>query len=463
MKPSKTAEISVRFALTAVVAAACLAFVVCPAAAQEVTDSRDVLRQLGVDDEYFDRLADGVAISQQERDSLLRVIHRLRKFPTEKLKKWALDSDQLETALLQPKSYRGQAFRLRGRILDIKPLKVPREDAERYEMKTYYCCMLKLESLNQPIIVFTENVPDQWKNGAKPNAEGGALGIFMKNASLTSNASPSGSNMMPVFVAPRLAWYPNDLLGQLGMDVGLLDTVEHKVSLTEEEGPAFYEMLAAVSRAKPGELLRQAKNNLPKTPEKWRWTDSFGQDQYSIVPLFNDAVNQMGRLVVLRGTTRLIEKVHIEPEIAKEFGFDHYYNVMLVTADSQRNPLTFCVLELPKGMPQGSKIRYAEEVQIAGFFFKTWSYKVQIHSDDTDKTKTRMQLSPLLVGHSLVWRPESKTSQTGINFIVGGIFVAAMFIIWFVAWRSSRTERRWVDQAIGGQPDFGNIDEQDKL
>lgn len=442
--------------------AACLASVTArPAVAQELTDPRDVLRQLGVDDDYFDRLADGAPINRQERESLLRVIHRLRKFPAEKLKKWAMAPDLLETALLQPRDYRGQVFRLRGRILDIKPLKTPKEDAERYEMKTYYCCMLKIESLKQPIVVFTENVPAQWKNGAKPNAEGGALGVFMKNANLTSKAPSGEANMMPVFVAPRLAWYPNDLLGRLGMDLGLLDTVEHQVPLTKEESTAFYEMLAAVGRAKPGELLKQAEKNLRKIPIKWRWTDSFGQDQYSIVPLFNSAESQVGRLVALRGTTRLIEKVHVEPEIAKEYGFDHYYNVMLVTADSQKNPLTFCVLELPEGMPQGTKVRYAEDIKIAGFFFKTWSYPVQI-TDDSGKPKTRTQLSPLMIGRSLVWRPETKPAQTRINIIVGVVFVAAMFVIWFIAWRSSRTERRWVDQAIGGRPDFSNLDEQDK-
>ena len=171
-------DIPVRLAFAAVIAA-CLASVAArPAVAQELTDPRDVLRQLGVDDDYFDRLADGVPINKQERESLLRVIHRLRKFPAEKLKKWALAPDLLETALLQPKDYRGQAFRLRGRILDVKPLKTPKEDAERYEMKTYYCCMLKIESLKQPIVVFTENVPNQWKNGAKPNADGGRVGRF---------------------------------------------------------------------------------------------------------------------------------------------------------------------------------------------------------------------------------------------------------------------------------------------
>lgn len=457
MKPPKTVDISVRIALIAVVAA-CPAFAARQCSAQEPADSREVFRALGVEDEYFDRLADGLPIGREERDSLFRVMHRLRKFPTEKQKRWAMDSKLLETALVRPKDYRGQIFSLRGRILDVKPLTVPKEDAERYEMKVYYCCMLKLDSLRQPIVVFTENVPRQWKNGAKPNTEGGALGVFMKNANLFSEAPPGETNLMPVFAAARIAWYPNNLLGRLGMDVGLLDTVENQEPLTKEESPAFYEMLAAVGRAQPGQLADQAKANLPKMPQKFRWTDSFGQDQYSIVPLFNDAQNQTGRLVMLRGTTRLVEKVHVEPEIAAEYGFDHYFNVMLVTADSQGNPLTFCVLELPEGMPQGSKTRYAEDIQIAGFFFKTWSYDVQVRSDKTDKTITRKQLSPLLIGRSLVWRPESPRSQTGMNTIVAVVFIAAMFAIWFVAWRSSRNSRRWVDQALDKQPDFTNID-----
>ncbi|MBN1395268.1 MAG: hypothetical protein JW959_09610 [Pirellulales bacterium] len=421
-----------------------------PVAKKEFSDPREQFGALGVEEKYFAQLADGKRISKEERETLLRIMFRLRIFPPLDLESWALDSGLLQTAARNPKDYRGQIFRLRGRVLEVRPHKPHADAAERYELPEFHLCQLKLDEFDQPVVVFTENVPSQWRLGAKPDADGGALGVFLKLV----------KGDAPIFVAPRLAWYPNDLLGRLGMDVGLLDTVVNQEKLVEKDRHAFYSMLAAVGRAKPGQLLKQAEENLPKIPATWRWTDEAGQDCYSVVPLFNDAVknpkSQQGRLVALRGTTRLVEKVLVEPEIAAQYGFDHYYQLMLFTEDSQGNPLTFCLRELPKGMPFGNIPQYAESVYVAGFFFKTWSYDIRKPSDEPlspGESKVRRQLSPLLIGSSLVWRPPPPpASQTQLNVIIGGLFIAAMIVIWIVAWRSMRRERHWVDKAIGGPP-----------
>ena len=439
----------------------CVACLALSAAAKEYAGPRDIFSDLGVGDAYFDQLSDGGPITSQDRETLLRILHRLRVFPTVALKKWALDSNHLVTALMNAQDYRGQIFRLRGRIMEVLPIKTSPDTAERYEMKTLYRCLLKLENVQQPVAVFVEDVPDQWKKGAKPDVLGGALAIYLKNANLELDGESRAPSLTPIFVAPRLAWYPSNLLGQLGMDAGLLDTVEDQEPLSADEHAAFYDMLAAVERAKPGQLMLQARTKLPNTPKKLRWTDDFGQEQYSIVPLFNDAAKQRGKLVALRGMARLIEKVHVEPHVAKEFGIDHYYNVMLFTPDSQGNPLTFCLLELPEGMPCDGSKHYTEDVEIAGFFFKTWSYPVQIRSDETGKLKTRQQLSPLLIGRSLVWHPGAKPApQTQLNLVVVLLFVGAMVAVWLIAWRTSRREKRWVDKATEEPPKFDFIDDE---
>ncbi|MCG2684254.1 MAG: hypothetical protein L6306_11655 [Planctomycetales bacterium] len=439
--------------------AVCAVCVASPAGAEEFADPREQFRALGVEDAYFDRLADGGPMTRHERETLLRVLFRLRIFPPVDLDRWAMDADLLETAIQQPKDYRGLIFRLRGRVTDVRPFNPPPEAAERYELKKYYRCRLKLDALEQSVVVYTETVPKQWQRGAKPNASCGALGVFLKltkPAGATAGSS-SSAGTTPLFVAPRLAWYPNNLLGRLGMDAGLFDTVENQEPLTKKDHAAFYEMLAAVGRTKPGRLLRQAEANLPEIPAKWRWTNREGQELYSVVPLFNEPKNQLGRLVALRGTARLVEEVFVdEPDIAAQYGVDHYYQLMLFTDDSQGNPLTFCVRELPEGMPHGNIPRYGESVLVAGFFFKTWSYPIRRQSDEglsPGEPKTRLQLSPLLIGRSLVWRPPPKPAdQTRANVIVGGLFIAAMIVVWIVAWRSMRRERRWVDRAIGGPP-----------
>ncbi len=106
-------------------------------------------------------------------------------------------------------------------------------------------------------------------------------------------------------------------------------------------------------------------------------------------------------------------------------------------------------------MPYGNLPRYGESVMVAGFYFKTWSYPVvrEAGSPSPGEPKTRLQLSPLLIGRSLVWRPPPKPAgQARSNVIIGGLFIAAMVVVWVLAWRSMRRERRWIDRAIGGPP-----------
>jgi hypothetical protein len=208
-------------------------------------------------------------------------------------------------------------------------------------------------------------------------------------------------------------------------------------------------MLAAVGRAKPGQLLRQDEKDLPHTRDNWRWTNRQGQQQYSVVPLFNEPATQRGRLVELTGVARRVEEVPVgDPNIIARFGVDRYYQVSLVTDDSQSNPLTFCVRQLPQGMPYGNLPHYGEMVRVAGFFFKTWSYGVLKMADPAlqpgDPKKVR-QLSPLLIGRSLVWYPAPKPVESTLpNALIGGLFLLVMVVVWLLAWRGRRRERKWL-------------------
>ena len=207
-----------------------------------------------------------------------------------------------------------------------------------------------------------------------------------------------------------------------------------------------------------------------------------------MVPLFNEPATQPGRLVDLFGTARLIEEVHLDPrldaDIIARFGFDHYYQVSLFTDDSQGNPLTFCIRELPKGMPFGNLPQYGETVRIAGFFFKTWSYGVPKMTDpalDPGNPKTHQQLSPLLIGRSLTWYPVPQPADNmRANVVIAGLFSCSSSILWLVAWQNRRYEKKWLAQMekrpkldagielgqlgppAGGGPDFSRLAEMDR-
>jgi hypothetical protein len=409
---------------------------------------QEMFRSLGVDDSFFDRLADGGPLDAPETESLLRVLFRLRIFPAVDLQRWAIEPDKLAETISQPDLARGQIFRLRGRVTEVEPCKPDGDAAQRYEMPRYFRCRLQLDASDQTADIYTENVPVEWQEGAQPNASAGALGVFLK---LDEKAEDPP---LLVFAAPRLAWYPDNLLGQLGMDVGLLDTVQNQKPIVAEDREAFYQMLAAAGRAKPGQLLRQAEEDLPKTPDDWRWTNRQNEIQYSVVPLFNEAATQQGRLVELLGAARRVEEIHLDKvqdaDIIARFGFDHYYQVALFTDESQGNPLWFCVLELPEGMPYGNLPHYGETVRIAGFFFKTWSYAVPKLADPSltaGDPKTHRQLAPLLIGRSLTWYRVSKPADNAFSgTVVGGLLLLVMVVVWLAAWQTRRRERKWLDK-----------------
>ena len=81
------------------------------------------------------------------------------------------------------------------------------------------------------------------------------------------------------------------------------------------ERECFYQMLAAVGRAKPGQLLREAEELLDTASDERRRADD---EAFSVVPLFNDVPGQRGRLVVLSGVARRVERIRVEdPDIRR--------------------------------------------------------------------------------------------------------------------------------------------------
>jgi hypothetical protein len=334
---------------------------------------------------------------------------------------------------------------------------------------------VQIDSSDRTAEVYTEQVPPSWRKGAKPGAVVGALGVFLKTVDSTTETPDASRKPVFVFVAPRLAWYTGDLLGELGMDFGLLEEVQNKTDAQRRvlETVPFYSLLAAVGRAEPGQLLRRAEADFPKTPKKWRWTMFDGEERYGVAPLFNEPKTQLGRLVALRGAARQIKEIRIaDSDIIARFGIDHYYEVSLFTDDStnydekldvsQSCPVTFCVRELPEGMPYGDTPSFSETVTAAGFFFKTWSYRVPKMTDPALNPKSGEQWSPLLVGRELQWHPTPKPAKTtSSGIIIGGVGVLLMAVIWFVAWRFRRQEKHYLDREPP-LPDFDKIAKMDR-
>lgn len=401
-------------------------------------DPHQLLELMGLDQSHFDRLTDGQPWIEGENELLLRLLFRMPSFRALDIYRWAKPLPPMNELFQDPGAYRGRFFALRGRVLSIEPQRPLPEMAERFEFDVYYRCKLELAENKAMAVVFTRVVPDEWASGGPIDEQCGANGMFLKVG------GPEANPNMPFFAARRLAWYPDTLLGKLGMDYGLFEDVEDRRSLTRRERDAFYRMLMVAGYTNPTQLMRRATQ---------RAIEETGQKDSSVVPLFNEAPQQRGELFVLQGTARRVVKIRVEdPEIVERFGIDHYYEMAIYTDDSQGNPIFFCVRHLPEGMPTGDDPRFGEFVRVAGFFFKTWGYRPIAGGpevDDEGNRVVRRQLAPLLIGNQPVWYPAPKAERNPwIGAIAGGLFVLALVGIWIGVWRYSRSDKKFHEQTI---------------
>lgn len=397
-------------------------------AAEPATGPRDLFHAAGIDQSQFDRLVDGRPWDSGEEEILLKILFRVhRSFPPATLQRWCrgrVDVGRLSDAA---DDLRGEIFRLRGRVTAVRACLVDPEAAVRFGLESYYRCEMTLDDDRRPVVLLARTVPQRWKLDEPIDEPAGAMGFFLKLA------GDDAAHPLPVFAVERVAWYPSTALGRLGMDVGLLDEVRPG-RLSGRDRECFYQMLAAVGRAKPGALARQSRELLAES----------GQQRVSVVPLFNQPQTQLGRLVTLTGTTRHVIKVRVDDEdIVQRLGIDHYYQLALFTEDSQSNPLIFCVRSLPRGMPQGEGSGFAERVTVSGFFLKRWTYRVPAQQRASGG-ETERQLAPLLIGRRPVWHaPEPPSRNSLYGAVGGGLFILAILVVWLVVWRVGRNDRKF--------------------
>ncbi len=397
-----------------------------------IKDARQWLRSLQLDDSHFAVVTDGEPVGASEEELLWKLLYWARRLDPVNLERWMRRGWALERLAADAPAQRGELFELRGRVRRVEPLSPPVEAAERLDLPKYFRCEFVLEPGGKSAVVYTTSVPPKWRKGAELFERSSAAGLFLKLAA-TDPRQPR-----PVFVAPRVAWYPDSLLGRLGMDVGLLEEVRPRGTIRAEEREAFYQMLAAAGRTRPGQLLQTARRELAAS----------GREAYSVVPLFNRPETQVGHLVSFTGTARQVIRVVVEdPDIRARFGIDHYYQLGVVTEESTPHPIYFCVLDVPEGMPQGTGQGFGERVSVAGFFFKKWLYRPSgkyRNSPDPDAPEVSYQPAPLMLGRDVVWYPQAKPpTNTLAAAIAGALFVVALAGVWLAIWYYGRTDRQF--------------------
>jgi hypothetical protein len=412
-----------------------------------ISSPQELLELRGVEPSHYRMLVDGRPVDMNEQEALLRFLYAINKIDLGDVERWGQTTFSLTRQAAQPNDGRGGFFRVAGRVTGVAIERPLPEVVDRFEMDHYYRCELRLEG-GGTAWVYAVDIPDKWAIDQPMDERASLDGCFLKWR--VNDPGPAE----PVFAAQRVAWHPPTILGDLEMDVGLFDDVKNREAILARERECFFQLLAAAGRAGINELARRTQDGPPRPPSPpvkrsrlKQLVDSAQTEpphDYSVVPLFNDPDKQHGELVALTGTTRSVREVLIsvsDPDIVKRFGFDRYYQVELITDDSQGNPLVFCVRELPAGFPQGADVR--ELVRIPGFFFKTWSYRQQ-RLDDAQPV--RRQLAPMLVGRAPLWlRPPESPYLKVVSICL--FFLAVAGAGW-AAWRLSRGDRRFRERVI---------------
>lgn len=433
-----------------------------PATVPAITGMREFLSAFGIGESSLAQARDGQPVGREDEELLVRLLDRMAALQPAEISDWSETPPTWRLFWEQPGALRGRLFTIEGRLRDVQSVGVIPELAARSGMKRYYICTIADEQ-GLAYSVCARRVPQAWSSRVPVEDRVRATGIFVK----WSGSSPESPQ--PVLAADRPAWFPDNLLGRLGMDCALLDDVPvgqtaeaeagtdsptglERFFLTGRDREAFYQMLAAAGRAKPGELYEPARRDLEQS----------GNSSFPVVKLFNEPASQLGRLVLLYGTARRIEKIDVQDaDIRRRFGITHYYSIYLFTQDSQNNPLVCCVRELPPGIPLGEGPRYAVDLAVAAFFYKTWGYRPERASSETGQ-QTAWQLAPLLIGREALPLAESDSRNTAAltgMFILGLLFI--ILVVWLWVWMINRRDqaalrelRRRVAEPAAATPPF---------
>lgn len=440
------------------------------AAPAKIEHAHDVLLLLGVEQSHLDMFKDGEPLSLDEEDALYRMLYAARRFPLSQLEAFTQSAFDIDQLVADPARERGEIFPLVGHVTRVIAHEPLPEVAERFLMTRYYECHLELDN-NIPATIYTTNIPKAWQLDQEIREPVSALGIFVKLGGDREDAARS----QPIFVAQRIAWHPDTFLGRLGMDVGLFDQVQQRRSLQSEDRECFYQLLHVAQQFDTQQLIEAAR----ETQE--RIAEAATQDgkrppaglALTVKQLLDAPQDYSGQPFDVTGVLKRAIEIRVtDQDIRERYGIDHYYELQVlldvkhVYRDDERDyrffnyPITVCVRELPKGMPEGERLR--EFVRVPAVLMKVWSYQSEFSQQQGE---TKVQLGPLFIGKTIGWLRPQKTSNSLAGMIMGGLFVAALCGLFLIMWRYNQSDIRFRQraQALPSQkPDLSGLADLDQ-
>ena len=394
----------------------------------------ELLQLQGFDSNQWRRFTDGRPLAGGETNLVLKILSRLSGCRPAQFERWTSGEADVTALAAGPTVNRGAVLSASGRVASLEPVRQSEELAEQLGLKQVFRVLVLLEPQDHKALVYTDRVPQAWSRKSAIGERVAFRGMFVKLAG-NDKAEP-----LPLLVAPRLAWHPATPLGDLGMDAGLLEDLADGKPLTDLDTEAFYQMFAAVRKARPGQLLRQAREELKQT----------GRQSFPAAALFNEPAKERGQLVSLSGTARRVTRVAVDdPETIARFHLDHYYEIDLFPADAQGNPVVVCVADLPEGTAAGDPANCRVEIELAGFFFKLWRYPVATPDGETPpEGKVAVQSAPLLIGQAAVRAAQGKAATAATGTIAGMMLAMVLVGVWLLLGHLRRNDREMEKEVL---------------
>lgn len=418
--------------------------------------AREYFELSGINESFLRFLTDGEKFGAGERETLYKLLESMPELTPFAFHVWRKDVSW-EQLVEKPADYRLEAIRVPLRVKQVDILPLPRELAMKLEFKSYY--QVQGEIADRPgeqVVVFTRRIPKAWeaKLGQPLDELADAEAVFLK-------LGEKGKDLPTFyFVADRIGWKPdrpNKELGvpatwvelaKRGLDVSRFDDIHDRGRISVYEKEAFYEMLTAIGKIPPDEIVKAA----PAHSE--------------LGPLVNKPAELRGSLATVEGVCRKATKVMVtEEDIRARFGITHYYELIIFlnervkfqqpdapdkSVEFNSYPVFCCVLELPPGIPANADIN--EQVRVSGYYFKLYAYSSQKMEQEQKRLglPTDMQLSPLLMSVRATWI-EPKKAETN-PYVAGGIALAALVLIVAgaaSAWNYHSPAAELAKQAVG--------------
>ena len=427
----------------------------------------------------FGQFKDDEPLGPSAEAELARLLLRLQAIPTAKLSAWAQGGSDFESLAAAPTDHRGELFHLTGKVVGVSEQRLEVAAAAALEQPNWNVCEIRLDR-GETVEVISRTIPEAWSKLSPLDEPVVCDAVFVRR---TETGDDRGRLQ---FVAPHIAWYPTQpdpptvnfgmaTLGSLGVDMAKWPSMKRAGSLTGEDFTAFYQTLAAMRKIDAGRLIKLARSNLEGYAQPYRdelaklddvtaratrrgailreIVTTADEGRFSVWPLFLEASDQRGQLVVFTGVVR--RAVRVDTSIDRDgaasdalnrFGIDHYYELEMFTEDSQNKPLVFCVLELPAGFPTGDDLH--ESVRMAGFLFKIWSYRGRRPTDESPATSAAAhdarEAAPLLIGRGpLRIETSAANSSSWAKGVMGSLLALAIGSLWFAVWWFRRGDKHF--------------------